>query len=219
MTSPTATTTPRRRGRPAGGSPAADEASVLDAALELFADVGYDGASVRDLCRRLGVSHNLLHQRYGSKERLWYAAVDRGFRDLAEEFIDAATGASDDLDELRRVMVRFLEVAALNPSLLRIINAESARGGPRLDHIVDAYLAPAMALMEEGATRLRDAGHLRPISTPVLYVLVTHGAGGVLALGPLADRLGMGELRRDPASVRRYAEDVVDLILAGLLVG
>jgi hypothetical protein len=56
------------------------------------------------------------------------------------------------------------------------------------------------------------------MATPVLYVLVTHGAGGVLALGPLADRLGLGALREDPASVARYAHEVVDVILAGLQV-
>jgi AcrR family transcriptional regulator len=56
---------------------------LLPLALEAFADLGYEGASMRDLCRRLGVSHNLLHQRFGSKDRLWYAAVDHGFKALA----------------------------------------------------------------------------------------------------------------------------------------
>ena len=52
------------------------DADVLDLALDAFADQGYDGTSVREVCRRLGVSHNLIHERYGSKERLWYAAID-----------------------------------------------------------------------------------------------------------------------------------------------
>lgn len=43
---------------------------LLDAALGAFAETGCEGASVRALCRRLEVSHNLLNTRYGSKERL-----------------------------------------------------------------------------------------------------------------------------------------------------
>ena len=52
---------------------------MLEAALVSFAELGYEGTSVRDLCRQLGVSHNLIHQRFGSKDDLWYAAVDHGF--------------------------------------------------------------------------------------------------------------------------------------------
>jgi AcrR family transcriptional regulator len=45
---------------------------------------------VAALNRRLGVSHNLIHQRFGSKEGLWYAAVDFAFGQVAEEIdIDA----------------------------------------------------------------------------------------------------------------------------------
>ena len=52
------------------------DGALLDLALDAFADGGYEGTSVRELCRRLGVSHNLVHERYGSKELLWYAAID-----------------------------------------------------------------------------------------------------------------------------------------------
>ena len=48
-------------------------------ALRAFATHGYDGVSVNALSRELGVSHNLLHQRFGSKLALWHAAVDWGF--------------------------------------------------------------------------------------------------------------------------------------------
>ena len=42
-------------------------------ALALAQDFG-----VREIARRLDVSHNLIPQRFGSKEDLWYAAVDHG---------------------------------------------------------------------------------------------------------------------------------------------
>jgi len=61
----------RRRGRPPGdAAPVAPNDDLLPLALEAFADLGYEGASMRALCRRIGVSHNLLHQRFGSTERL-----------------------------------------------------------------------------------------------------------------------------------------------------
>ena len=61
----------RPRGRPAKtAAPVAPNDDLLPLALEAFADLGYEGASLRSLCRRLEVSHNLLHQRFGSKDQL-----------------------------------------------------------------------------------------------------------------------------------------------------
>ena len=92
------------------------DGALLDLALDAFADGGYEGTSVRELCRRLGVSHNLVHERYGSKELLWYAAIDHGFRRLAADLAAAATAAlavsSDEIDSLRAILVRYVEVTA-----------------------------------------------------------------------------------------------------------
>jgi len=72
---------PRRVGRPravAGRVRAREE--ILDAAVEAFAALGYEAASVRQLTRRLGVSHNLVHHYFRSKADLWRAAMDRSRR-------------------------------------------------------------------------------------------------------------------------------------------
>ena len=52
---------------------------ILDAALLAFASHGYAGMSLRKLNSELGLSHGTISHRYGSKERLYYAAVDHGF--------------------------------------------------------------------------------------------------------------------------------------------
>jgi AcrR family transcriptional regulator len=51
---------------------------LLETALLSCEENGYDGASMREIARRLKVSHNLLPQRFGAKVNLWYAAVDHG---------------------------------------------------------------------------------------------------------------------------------------------
>jgi AcrR family transcriptional regulator len=68
-------TTSRPRGRPPKEETPATEDEVLAAALRAFATHGFNGVSVRTLSRELGVSHNLLHQRFGSKENLWPASA------------------------------------------------------------------------------------------------------------------------------------------------
>lgn len=209
----------RSPGRPTAGTSVLDESTLLDAALAAFAEEGFDGASVRDLCRRLGVSHNLIHQRYGSKDRLWYAAIDHGFGMLAVELAAAVTDdLPDDLGRLRAVWIRFLEVSAAAPALLQVMNQEATTPGPRIAYIHDRYVAPATATVAEMLDRLRAEGRVRPMPAGTLHFLVAHGAGGPLGLTALADLLGVRADPSDPAAVRAYAESVVDLLLGGLAV-
>jgi hypothetical protein len=48
----------------------------------------------------------------------------------------------DELDRLRAILVRYVEVTAERSALIRIINHEAARPGGRLDHVYDLYIAP-----------------------------------------------------------------------------
>ncbi|MFC9971373.1 TetR family transcriptional regulator [Spirillospora sp. NPDC127200] len=67
----------RRRGRPPGRRPGPPETreAILAAARELFAEKGYDGASVRAIARAAGVDAALVHHFYGSKEGVFVAAM------------------------------------------------------------------------------------------------------------------------------------------------
>ena len=190
------------------------EGELLDLALDAFADQGYDGTSVRDVCRRLGVSHNLVHERYGSKEALWYAAIDHGFRTLANELAAAAQSTEgDELDRLRAILVRYVEVTARRPALIRIVNHEAARPGGRLDHVYDTYIEPATRIAEVVLRDLAAAGLAREVSPATLHFLVGHGAGGIVSLPALAGRFPGGV-----RSLTDQAREAVDVVLRGIVV-
>ena len=50
---------------------------ILDAASALFAERGYDGASLRDISRRVGISHPGMLHHFPSKDVLLGAVIDR----------------------------------------------------------------------------------------------------------------------------------------------
>ena len=129
----------RTRGRPAqGGEEVVSDEALLDATLKAFGENGFEGASVREIARSLGVSHNLIPQRFGSKERLWYTAIDHGFGRLQGDLMREADSLGDDkLMVLRGIVVFFIETNARHPFLLQIINHEASRPGPRLDYLFD----------------------------------------------------------------------------------
>jgi AcrR family transcriptional regulator len=209
---------PRPRGRPAPGDvkPASDP-DVLEAALEAFAEAGYAGMSVRELARKLGVSHNLIPQRFGSKERLWYAAVDHGFGLLLADL--AAIPDSSQTDVLawfRAMVVRFVEANAARPALPRVINMEAVSGGPRLDYLFDHYIEPVRQFGLTMLDQLHADGHVRTSSVGLVYFLMTSGAGGPITFPGLAARLGVTVDRHDPVAVHEYAEQVVEVLFEGI---
>jgi hypothetical protein len=121
---------------------------------------------------------------------------------------------ADDLDRLRVLMIRWLELTAASPALAKVINQEAATGGPRLDHMFDHYLAPVTAVVSGFLRELEDEGRVRHLSPATWHFLVMHGAGGLLSLRALADRFG--DAPTTPEDVSRYAADVVDVLLSGI---
>src|SRR6266853_5311341 len=114
----------RKRGRPRAGH-GLDLDRVLQGALDAFAENGYDGTSVRELSRRLGVSHALLTARFGSKEGLWFAAMEHVLAQTEQTWREVADSPSlDDLEALRRGVVRQVIFSAAHPEVLRIMNHE-----------------------------------------------------------------------------------------------
>jgi len=65
--------------------------AILQSALTAFADRGYDGAGVREIARTAGVTAVLVNRYFGSKERLFAAAVEAMFADKHLFGGDAAT--------------------------------------------------------------------------------------------------------------------------------
>lgn len=68
---------PRKPGRPKGGSSAQTRERILDAAEQLFADRGYDGASIRDVASEAGLQVHSVGYHFGPKAALFDAVVAR----------------------------------------------------------------------------------------------------------------------------------------------
>ncbi|HEX4358770.1 MAG TPA: TetR/AcrR family transcriptional regulator [Pseudonocardia sp.] len=216
MTADPSTAPPGRpRGRPrkdAGPAPA-DE--VLAAALHAFATHGYQGVSVRTLNRELGVSHNLLHQRFGSKEAIWYAAVDWGFGGLVEQLALADDEHADPLERLRAFIRTFVAFNARHPDLVRVANAEGGQPTERLDHLLNTYVAPTVARLAPVVEQLVAAGRIKDLPREAFYYLLTSGAGAMYSNDAMTRTLfSAAALEAD--RVEQYADSVATILLDGL---
>jgi TetR/AcrR family transcriptional regulator len=205
----------RRRGRPKAED-AIDAGEILHATLRAFARDGYEGVSVRTLSRELGVSHNALHQRFGSKTDLWHAAVDHGFGQMVEQMRGVFDPAvSDLLEQARLVIRRFVLFSAQHPELLGLMEIEARQDSDRLDYVFERYVKPSLAGVTALLEHLMAEGQIRKIELRQFHFLVAHGAAAPFTLVPLAERFDARSPLDDEA-VREHAELMADLIVAGL---
>ncbi|MDQ1519963.1 MAG: hypothetical protein QOI55_1036 [Actinomycetota bacterium] len=188
--------------------------AILDAALDLFSERSFDGASTRSIAELAGVTQPLLNYHFTGKEELWRAAVDDVFERFRTSMQDRLSGLRgvDDVTIAKLMVRHFVEFSAANPQLHRIIMQESKRAGARLDWMVETHVRPlydyAVAMFE----RLAARGELVPVAPAHLYYLLTGAGASVFAMAPECQRL-TGVDPFAPEFVAAHADLVVDLLI------
>ena len=185
----------RGRGRPR----LYEDDVLLDAAYQAFARHGYDAMSVRTLAAELGLSHGALRRRFGTKDKLFDAAVDRGLFRLGTAMEAEAARRpqlpSDDLAALREIIRRFLAVLAQQPDLAQLAQLSVKRRFPPL-------VVQTMAIKD----RLADAGRIYPCGLRQLYSFVAFSA-----VSPVV--LTQQSAQSDPEA---QLEETTDFIMRGI---
>jgi AcrR family transcriptional regulator len=188
----------RAPGRPR--SRVADEA-ILDATVDLYADLGFDGLSVDAVANRAGVSKATIYRRYPSKVDMVLAAAARA---ADREQGDVDTGnIRDDLRGHVQNLVRLLtrtEIGRCVPTMVadKTRNQELAAAHQR-------FSASRRALLLAAVRQGLDRGELRPDTDAELVV--------DLVAGPIFYRHLVSGGRID----RSYGDGLVDAVLAGFL--
>jgi AcrR family transcriptional regulator len=188
--------------------------AILEAALDLFAERGFDGASTRLIAERAGVTQPLLNYHFAGKDELWRAAVDDLFERVRTSMQSRRSGLRgvDEITIAKLLVRHFVEFSASNPQLHRIIMQESKQPGARLDWLVDTHVRPLYTNAVATFERLGARGELAPAARAHLYYLLTGAGATVFVMAPECRRL-TGVDPFSPEFVSAHADLVVDLFV------
>jgi TetR/AcrR family transcriptional regulator len=204
------------RGRPRKDAEFAPTEKVMVAAIEAFSLHGYNGVSLRTVNEQLGVSRNLLYQRFGSKADLWRAAVDWAFRPLIEYLETADDESADPMIRLRMLIRNFIEYSATRPYLARIATMEGAAATDRLNYLYDNYIGPIQSRFAPVFSLLREQGRIKNIPTEIFYFQLTSGGSAPFGQVGLVSLMAPHLASQDDNQVRLYAESVAEVLLNGI---
>ena len=99
----------REPSRPRGRPRSIDHTAALDAAVETFWARGYEGASLTDLTKAMGLSRPSLYAAYGDKADLFARALDRYGETIGGAPMRVFEAAEDDADAVRAFLAASAE--------------------------------------------------------------------------------------------------------------
>ncbi|MDT4932618.1 MAG: hypothetical protein QOK11_510 [Pseudonocardiales bacterium] len=188
------------------GRPGYDLEQVLLVAARTFTERGYDGTSMDELARKLGITKSAIYHHVSGKDELLRLATDRALDGLSAVTAEATAMDGPAIDRLEHVVRRSVEVLVdelpFVTLLLRVrgnttVERRALARRREIDHAISALVAQAEA-----------DGDVRPDVDPALTARLLFGMVNSLVEWYRPTRNGVGKAE--------LAEAVCKIAFSGL---
>jgi TetR/AcrR family transcriptional regulator len=191
----------------------ATDERILVAAMSAFGTRGYDGTSLDDLARELGIRKQTILYWYPSKEVLLAAVVDRCADEVTGRLVGALEGAADGFGRVEAMVRAMFRLAARHPSMLGFLREVTRLGPPASTRLLDR-LEPLIARASGFLEAEMAAGRMRR-HDPRLLLLAAYSM--VTGMATEVDVLrAFGEEPTLPSLLRRR-DELLSLLRAALV--
>jgi AcrR family transcriptional regulator len=184
---------------------------ILDAAVKVFADRGFNTARVSDIADEAGVSYGLMYHYFGSKDEV----LDTLFLDRWNVLLDAIQevdrGDQDPRDKLYAITSFIVDSYRYDPDLMKVIIVEVTRAANSFGRKHLAKIREAFRLIADIVEAGQQSGRFRDGVEPGFAALAFYGAIEQVLTGWIFDVLPQGDAEFEQAKLF-----VVETICGGL---
>jgi AcrR family transcriptional regulator len=186
--------------------------AILDAARELFVAEGYQNVSIRKIAEKVEYSPAAIYGYFPSKDDIFLALAEEGFRLLFTCDQEAAPGMAS-LDSLRSGFQRFYEFSKTHPEYFALMFVD--RSVPKISRDWNrfGFVRDMRETMAAGIQSLIDAGDFPPGTDANSVFRILMAAVHGVAVMRLCERLSPGE------DADALARATIDAVLTGLRAG
>jgi AcrR family transcriptional regulator len=217
-TKPVSAKSSPRRAAPAAAPVAEMPAErLLDAAVSLFAQHGFDAVSTGAVAIAAGLTQSMVHYHFGTKEKLWKAAVEHLMHARGNMF---SLNMEDlrDVDALARLKImlrRFISANAADPDLTRILIHEGMNDSPRLKWLAKRYMIRGYETFNTAIEAAIESGAVRRLPTRDVTNIIVGACVLTFTLSRLLKEV-YGELPTSPEAVSSLSDTVLEVLFKGL---
>ncbi|MDR3672726.1 MAG: TetR/AcrR family transcriptional regulator [Holophaga sp.] len=185
----------------------------MRAAISEFAEQGEAGARTDAIAHAAGVNKALIHYYFGTKERLYGAALEAVFQNLAEQHLQILNGPGSEGERLLRYFIAHFDQLSESHTYTRLLGHEMmrARAGQssRIPQIVALCFGPLHAALHALYAQGMATGELRRLEPgPVLLSLI--GANVFYFISAPFYREMAGQDPRAPRQIARQRAALLD---------
>ena len=187
---------------------------LLNAAIKVFSQYGFQGASLPKIGETAGVSFQLVTYYFGSKENLWRAALETSFEEAARLARQPIDPSQDYGTQLHAWLTTAFTLALHHPYAQRIIAQEAVADSERYTQHIKPMRRKFLKEFSYFFRQAHEQGLVPDLSTGEM-MLIFRGIMFQLALVPYDVEQMLGRRPDQPATIEQIVDLVVRLFLRG----
>ena len=184
---------------------------ILDSALLIFAELGFDRARISDVARHAGVADGTIYNHFKSKDDLLLQLFEARVEPLVAAMELACDAAGRDAsNQLRALISSYLSYVSQSPSIAALVTTHVRESHRFITDYENPPLRRFLALITNVYRRGVSAGTFRPGLSEWSVSWMVFGSLDALALAWLSRRSpDLGVLAKD-------GKDLAEVLVAGL---
>lgn len=191
------------------------EELILRVAEEVFANLGFQGATMTEIGKRAGLPKANIHYYFSSKAKLYQRVID----DVFTVWLKAAD-KFDDHDDPRQALTAYISakmaLARSRPNGSKVWANEIIHGAPMIRDYLETHLLEWCISREARIQSWIDRGMLRPVNPRYLLYMIWASTQHYADFGTQINVLNNGKALSDE-EFKEAKNTLIDVILSGLL--
>jgi AcrR family transcriptional regulator len=182
---------------------AQNRAAILDAAREVFAELGYDAAGVRDVIRRTDLAAGTFYNYFPDKESVFRAVLDESAQEIRRRLVAVRRGARSVKEFVGDAYRAWFEFMVEDRLMFALIQRNT---GTIRSMVGDPILGAGVEELREDLRGAIERGDIPPLD-------VDYTTGAMVGA---AFELAIRMAARNPADVAGAARFATELFLGGI---
>lgn len=149
-------------------------AQLMQVGREVFAETGFENASLEVIAHRAGVTKPIIYEHFGGKEGLHAAIVEREMDEIVQR-VTVAMSVGTPRERFEGAVVEFMSYAADEPEGFAVLTREApvAAARPGMTRVIDQLIGRVGAIFSRELARAGYDRKVAPVYATALLGMVT----------------------------------------------
>jgi TetR/AcrR family transcriptional regulator len=203
--------------------------AILDAAEEIFAENGFDGARIDAIAAASGYNKSLIFHYFDDKLGLYTAVlkrIDQQGNELQAIMLtslltdESVTSDAGKFRTFVQIVIRWIfDYMVENPRVLRMLVWEAAEGWKTIKKIASQFNTDDVEMFRQLLSKAQEAGLIRPGTDPYLmFLMAITTCMSYPIFTPYLEMAFEDEDLSSPDALVRAREMIVDFVVHGIIV-